>query len=475
MNLEKINEEITLELLKDRVESSLASIEEATAYGHLVERFHLHELAKVVGLAYSLIESGEGGPYSSLADWGFKEFEWHKSTTYQYLQAYKVIVLLGVYNCRLPEKIGQIRELFRFLSSPEDCYKVWSSALSSSEATNRNLTASKIRELGDEVILNRHSKGVSRNTKFEEPDLLEEEWNVETWPSEDSLPKEEPKYTFTILEDYKKLSKVAKGEALRSDVYSDSRFISQKTSSIEWADWSWNPVTGCLHTCSYCYARDIANRFYPQGFVPTFHPDRLKAPFNMTPPQEADTFLQAKNVFTCSMADLFGKWVPSEWIVEVLDTISQAPGWNFLFLTKFPLRLSEFDIPDNAWIGASVDRIARVKPTEKAFREVQAKIKWVSVEPMLEPILFNEIELFDWIVIGGASASTKTPSWVPPTPWVSELITQAKTNGLMVYQKTNLINGRNQDEWIARLKEWPSNEYVENQERKLPPSLKYWK
>jgi hypothetical protein len=77
--------------------------------------------------------------------------------------------------------------------------------------------------------------------------------------------------------------------------------------NIEWAAWSWNPVTGCLHNCDYCYARDIANRLYPQQFEPSFLPARLTMPDNtkqIAPRWQGDT--GHTNVFTCSMADMFG-------------------------------------------------------------------------------------------------------------------------------------------------------------------------
>ena len=104
---------------------------------------------------------------------------------------------------------------------------------------------------------------------------------------------------------------------------------------IDWATMSWNPVTGCRHGCPYCYARRTATRFnagledpatlagglhvlpekikatpYPYGFEPTLHRYRLGQPQNTKEPQ---------TVFVCSMADLFGRWVPTSWIVEVLD------------------------------------------------------------------------------------------------------------------------------------------------------------
>ena len=132
---------------------------------------------------------------------------------------------------------------------------------------------------------------------------------------------------------------------------------------IEWADMTWNPVVGCEHNCEYCYARRIAKRFggydkgdgtitthnplpraelhqpltitrssgktvkspFPFGFEPTLLCYRLEEPQHIKEPQ---------TIFVCSMADLFGRWVPTRWIVEVLDACAAAPQHRYMFLTK---------------------------------------------------------------------------------------------------------------------------------------------
>jgi protein gp37/ParB-like chromosome segregation protein Spo0J len=208
--------------------------------------------------------------------------------------------------------------------------------------------------------------------------------------------------------------------------------------NIDWAPFSLNVVTGCEHDCDYCYARDIADRFYPQKFIPTFFPDRLAAPQHMRVPTQAAEDVGWRNVFADSMADLFGKWVPQDWIDAVLAMVRDAPQWNFLFLTKFPQRLAEQDWPENAWVGTSVDRQARVATAERAFRTVTAGVKWLSCEPLLERLTFSDLSMFDWVVIGASSRSSQTPEFQPHWRWAEDLIQQARAAGCKVYLKPNL-------------------------------------
>lgn len=219
--------------------------------------------------------------------------------------------------------------------------------------------------------------------------------------------------------------------------------------NIEWAKWSWNPVTGCKHGCVYCYARDIANRFYKPGFEPTYYPNRLDAPKNTKVPEQAETYVGYKNVFVCSMADLFGDWVPQEWIDSVLQQVKENPQWNFLFLTKNPKRYVGIDFPNNSWVGTTVDRQERVQSAIDAFRQLQDLecVKFLSCEPMLEPLNFGrDISLWDWIIIGGQSSSSGAPANQPEWEWVEHLLKQARDphrdgSGyfeLSVYFKPNL-------------------------------------
>lgn len=296
--------------------------------------------------------------------------------------------------------------------------------------------------------------GLARGLKM----LVEDTGEAEEEEPEVRLPK------YVTLDQWNECGEKARRRLLKPEESTD-RFNNQgDNENIEWALWSWNPVTGCLHNCPYCYARDIANRFYDQKFAPSLCPSRLLAPQNTTfPAEKAEEWMGHKNVFTCSMADLFGRWVPREWIDSVLDAVRAAPQWNFLFLTKFPVRMAEFDFPDNAWVGTSVDCQARVANAEKSFRKVKAGVKWLSIEPMIEPLTFADLAAFDWIVLGGASSSSKTPEWHPPRRWIYSIEEQASKLGVRVYEKSNL--------W-QRVRQYPGLE-PEAELKEAPPELRY--
>jgi protein gp37 len=216
---------------------------------------------------------------------------------------------------------------------------------------------------------------------------------------------------------------------------------------ISWAMWSWNPVTGCLHGCPYCYARAISeppDAVFPAGFTPLFHHERLDAPANSKVPAEAAQDPRYKRVFVCSMADLYGKWVPQDWIRQVHASCTANPQWDYLLLTKFPSRYVKLDLPPTAWVGTSVDSQRRVNIAEDAFRKIEGvRVKWLSLEPLLEPLAFSDLSMFDWVVIGAQTATTQpsghVPAFAPPIEWVASLIDQARTAGCAVYLKPNLL------------------------------------
>jgi len=221
---------------------------------------------------------------------------------------------------------------------------------------------------------------------------------------------------------------------------------------ISWAEWSWNPVTGCLHGCDYCYAREIATSdrlapYYPAGFTPLFHHERLDAPRNTTIPAAHQDDPAWRRVFVCSMADLYGRWVPDEWIDKVHASMLKSPQWQYILLTKFPDRYVGLDMPPGAWVGTSVDEQKRVRIAERAFREIDGAVKWLSLEPLREPLEFTDLSMFDWVVIGAQTETRQPgkvmPAFAPPFEWVARIVAQAREAGCRVHLKPNLLGAVN--------------------------------
>ncbi len=368
----------------------------------------------------------------------------------------------------LPSRESHVRELLR-IDDDEDRAEVWQRIVATGNTITAAFIAEEVSRFSAEPEV-----GIDPNEELidfdqESPVVVDCEEDESAGHLVDDVETEsnasnKAKETFTVDE---WAAVQDRGQLLAAK--SDATFNRQDSTSIEWAQWSWNPITGCKHDCPYCYARDIAKRFtnlYVNGFDPSFWPHRLCAAVNTSVPQRAESDTAYKNVFTGSMADIFGRWVPAEWIDLTIASVRNNPQWNFLFLTKFPQRVHEFgNMPENAWMGTTVDCQERVANAEKAFAKMGGGIKWLSVEPMLTPLKFTRLDLFDWVVIGGASKSAQTPAWVPPFDWVSDLHKQAREAGCAIYHKDNLGIGGG-----IRLKEFP---WEKNSVRKLPDELKY--
>jgi len=208
---------------------------------------------------------------------------------------------------------------------------------------------------------------------------------------------------------------------------------------IEWCDYTWNPVTGCKHGCPFCYARKIANRFdgtkaFPNGFKPTFHPERLVEPVKMKKPQV---------IFVVSMGDLFGEWVPEWWIDEVIRACNSAPWHTYIFLTKNPVRLrsflhNTFTPQENIWFGTSCgendDSWYRT-----GFISDIAGYGWntlLSVEPLKTPCPFPLDDLkIKWGIIG-----MQTNPLIPCNPEViNTIVRNFQGRNIPVFMKDSVM------------------------------------
>ena len=232
-------------------------------------------------------------------------------------------------------------------------------------------------------------------------------------------------------------------------VKSTKTFNYQNSDNIEWAKWSWNPFVGCLRGCPYCYAKDIATRFYGD-FKPRFFEERLMAPFNTKIPADKRNEPGIRNVFLGSMTDFFGDFIDPDWRKRTLEVVEKTPQWNYLILTKDPEGiLPHAPLPRNVWVGTTVDTQARVAKAQEVFASLHgdnAAVTFLSCEPLRSRLEFTDMSMFDWIIIGGQSRSSGTPAAQPEWEWVEELLTQARGSGCKVYFKPNLT---------ARPKEYP--------------------
>jgi len=213
--------------------------------------------------------------------------------------------------------------------------------------------------------------------------------------------------------------------------------FNQVNENIEWAKWSWNPVTGCKHGCPYCYARDIANRFYEEKFEPTLRKERMEAPANTKIPKGKENEPGWKNVFVCSMGDLFGDWVEETWIKRVLKSMNENSQWNYLLLTKNPKRYLEFDFPEQCWLGATADNQTRMDEAVQVFKQKDHPIKFISCEPLSENIQ-TDLNWIHWLIVGGRSGSSGMKEGQPEWSWVENLLVQARKADVPIYFKPNL-------------------------------------
>ena len=252
-----------------------------------------------------------------------------------------------------------------------------------------------------------------------------------------------------------------------------------KKTTIDWADASWNPVTGCKHNCVYCYAQRIASRFagfdanedanryrysitgyagqniftvsepmtrltkdgekqtavYPFGFAPTLHTYKLNEP---------QTWKEPKDIFVCSMADLFGEFIPDNWIQRVFESCAEAPWHRYFFLTKNPRRyidlFSKMDkegkrFPSNYWFGTTV-----TTPDAEYFFRDDVNC-FLSIEPIQSDFPVDDKPLNDlgikWIIVG-AETGNRVGKIKPRREWVEHIEKTCDKNEIPLFMKDSI-------------------------------------
>lgn len=191
------------------------------------------------------------------------------------------------------------------------------------------------------------------------------------------------------------------------------------TSPIEWTDATWNPVTGCSKIspgCKFCYAERLARRLkamgqsnYRDGFKLTLQPHMLEHPLHWRKP---------RRVFVNSMSDLFHEAVPTEYIHRVFDVMRRASWHQYQILTKRSERLllvdSAISWQPQMWMGVSIENQDHLYRVDH-LRRTKARVKFLSIEPLLGPLSQLSLRGIDWVIVGGESgpgARRLDPEWV---------------------------------------------------------------
>ena len=236
-------------------------------------------------------------------------------------------------------------------------------------------------------------------------------------------------------------------------------------SRIDWTDFSWNPIVGCRHTCTYCYARKESRRFcgdvrlnktspqlrkegdlyvldkpfknvndrtltMPTGFEPTLHRYRLGYPLHMR---------KGQKVFVGSMSDVFGEWVPDSWIEEIFEVCKAAPQHRYLFLTKNPARYAalaangKLPMQENMWYGSTVTT------PDDTFWWSTYHNTFVSIEPIMAS--FEQpgepVKKVDWVIVGAENGKRKGKV-IPEREWIEALVSDCRATGVPIFMKGSL-------------------------------------
>lgn len=208
-------------------------------------------------------------------------------------------------------------------------------------------------------------------------------------------------------------------------------------SRIEWTERTWNPTVGCTKIssgCAHCYAETMALRLqtmgvkvYQNGFKLTLLPDRLIEPLHRKKPTL---------YFVNSMSDVFHEEVPFSYIDSIFDVIRRSPQHTFQILTKRAVRmvhyLADKQIPDNAWLGVSVENRRQGLPRVEELRKIAARIRFLSIEPLLESLGTLDLRGIHWVIVGGESGPKARPM---QKAWVEDIRLQCEQAGVAFFFK----------------------------------------
>ena len=228
-------------------------------------------------------------------------------------------------------------------------------------------------------------------------------------------------------------------------------------SSIEWTEMTWNPTTGCSKIsqgCKFCYAEIMSKRLqamgvekYRDNFEVKIHPESLYTPYS---------WKKSKTVFVNSMSDLFHEDVPFSFIMQVFHVMEENPQHIFQVLTKRAERLAELDSKlkwvHNIWMGVSVENQV-VQGRIELLQKTNARVKFLSLEPLLGPLPKLDLTNIDWVIVGGESGRNPRPM---DSEWVLDIQKQCEKSDVAFFFKQwggknkkksgRILNGKTYDE-----------------------------